>query len=46
MSGLAEKLRGRGVALREQIAVTGLRRNGAGWAIDTRDGAARPSPSS
>ena len=38
MAGLAEKLRGQGVELREQVAVSALRRTGAGWTLDTSDG--------
>jgi D-amino-acid dehydrogenase len=39
MAGIAAKLRGRGVELREQVGVTGLRRAGAGWAVETSGGA-------
>ena len=39
MAGLAAKLRGQGVELREQVDVTGLRRNGAGWTVETSGGA-------
>ena len=41
MAGLAAKLRGPGVELREQVEVTGLRRDGAGWAVETSDGRGR-----
>jgi D-amino-acid dehydrogenase len=37
-AGLAAKLRGAGVELREQADVTGLRRTGAGWTVDTTGG--------
>jgi D-amino-acid dehydrogenase len=39
MAGLAATLRARGMELREQVEVTGLRRAGAGWAVDTSGGA-------
>jgi D-amino-acid dehydrogenase len=39
MAGLAAKLRAGGVELREQVDVTGLRRNGAGWSVETSGGA-------
>ena len=39
MAGLAAKLRGQGVELREQVDVTGLQRNGAGWTVETSGGA-------
>ena len=39
MAGLAAKLRGGGVELREHVEVTGLRRNGAGWSVETSGGA-------
>jgi D-amino-acid dehydrogenase len=39
MAGLAAKLRGQGVELREQVAVNGLSRNGSGWTLATSDGA-------
>ena len=39
MAGLAAKLRGQGVELREHVDVTGLRRNGAGWTVETSGGA-------
>ena len=38
MAGLAAKLRSLGVELREQADVTGLRRNGAGWTVETSAG--------
>ena len=39
MAGLAAKLRGQGVELREQVDVTGLHRRGAGWSVETAGGA-------
>jgi D-amino-acid dehydrogenase len=39
MAGLAATLRGRGVELREQTAVSALHRNGAGWTVETSGGA-------
>jgi D-amino-acid dehydrogenase len=38
MAGLAAKLRSQGVELREQVGVTGLTRNGAGWTVSTTGG--------
>ena len=39
MAGLADKLRGQGVELREQVDVKALRKSGAGWTLDTNGGA-------
>jgi D-amino-acid dehydrogenase len=39
MAGLAAKLRGQGVELREGVDVTALHRNGAGWTVATSGGA-------
>jgi len=39
MAGLATKVRSQGVELREGVSVTGLRRNGAGWTVETSGGA-------
>ena len=46
MAGLAAKLRGQGVELREHVEVTGLRRNGAGWIVETNGGSVGPRRSS